>query len=63
MHSLYVDKYQLYSKEWNKFMGIRSVKMKMFKEAVHVLGTSSLTLIRRFKRAFYHERVHLTNVF
>lgn len=47
--SPFVDKYQRYSKEWNRVVRIRSVKAKTFKEAGEVLGTSSSTVIRRFK--------------
>jgi transposase len=44
-----VDKYQRYSKEWNQVVRIRSVKAKTFKEGGEVIGTSSSTVIRRFK--------------
>ena len=47
--SPFVDKYQRYSKEWNRVVRIRSVKARTFKEAEEVLGTSSSTVIRRFK--------------
>jgi transposase len=47
--SPFVDKYQRYTKEWNQVVRIRSVKAKTFKEAGEVLGTSSSTVIRRFK--------------
>jgi len=47
--SPFVDKYQRYTKEWNQVARIRSVKAKTFKEAGEVLGTSSSTIIRRFK--------------
>ncbi len=48
--SPFVDKYQRYTKEWNQVVRIRSVKAKIFKEAGEVLGTSSSTVIRRFKK-------------
>lgn len=60
--SPFVDKYQRYSKEWNQVVGIRSVKAKTFKEAAEVLGTSSSTVIRRFKKLIkeqLNEGVHL----
>ena len=44
-----MDRYQRYTKEWNQIVRIRSVKAKTFKEAAEVLGTSSSTVIRRFK--------------
>jgi transposase len=47
--SPFVDKYQRYTKEWNQVARIRAVKAKTFKEAGEVLGTSSSTVIRRFK--------------
>ena len=47
--SPFVEKYQRYTKEWNQVVRIRSVKAKTFKEAGEVLGTSSSTVIRRFK--------------
>lgn len=47
--SAFVDKYQRYTKEWNQVARIRAVKAKTFKEAGEVLGTSSSTVIRRFK--------------
>ncbi|MFS0688208.1 ISL3 family transposase [Sporosarcina sp. 179-K 8C2 HS] len=46
--SPFVDKYQRYTKEW-KVVRVRSIKAKTFKEAGEVLGTSSSTVIRRFK--------------
>ena len=48
--SPFADKYQRYSKEWNQVARIRSVKAKTFKEAGEVLGTSTSTVIRRFKK-------------
>lgn len=45
-----MDKYQRYSKEWNQVVNVRSVKVKTFKEAAEVLGTSPTTVIRRFKK-------------
>nr|WP_237262393.1 helix-turn-helix domain-containing protein [Sporosarcina ureae] len=51
----FVDKYQRYSKEWNRVVRIRSVKAKTFKEAGEVLGTSSSTVIRRFKEVAKNE--------
>lgn len=45
----FVEKYQRYTKEWNQVVRIRAVKAKTFKEAAEVLGTSSSTVIRRFK--------------
>lgn len=53
--SPFVDKYQRYSKEWNRVVRIRSVKAKTFKEAGEVLGTSSSTVIRRFKEVANNE--------
>ena len=47
--SPFVDKYQRYTKEWNQVARIRSIKGKTFKEVGEVLGTSSSTIIRRFK--------------
>lgn len=47
--SPFVDKYQRYTKEWNQVMRVRAVRAKTFKEAGEVLGTSSSTVIRRFK--------------
>ena len=49
--SPFVDKYQRFSKEWNQVVRIRSIKAKTFKEAGEVLGSSSSTVIRRFKEA------------
>ena len=46
----FVDRYQRFSKEWNQVVQIRSVKAKTFKEAAEILGTSSATVIRRFKQ-------------
>ena len=46
----FVDRYQRFSKEWNQVVQIRSVKAKTFKEAAEILGTSSTTVIRRFKQ-------------
>jgi Transposase and inactivated derivatives len=57
-----VDKYQRFSKEWNQVVRIRSIKAKTFKEAAEVLGTSSSTVIRRFKEVVkeqLNEGVHL----
>jgi transposase len=48
-NSPFVDRYQRYTKEWNQVVRIRAVKAKTFKEAGEVLGTSSSTVIRRFK--------------
>ncbi|MGE7911703.1 helix-turn-helix domain-containing protein [Lysinibacillus xylanilyticus] len=48
--SPFVDKYQRYSKEWNLVVSIRAIKVKTFKEAAEVLGTSTTTVIRRFKK-------------
>ncbi|MDD1505937.1 ISL3 family transposase, partial [Lysinibacillus sp. CNPSo 3705] len=48
--SPFVDKYQRYSKEWNQVVSIRAIKAKTFKEAAEVLGTSTTTVIRRFKK-------------
>lgn len=53
--SPFVDKYQRYSKEWNRVVRIRSVKARSFKEAGEVLGTSSSTVIRRFKEVAKNE--------
>ena len=47
--SPFVDKYQRYTKEWNQVVRIRAIKAKTFKEAGEVLGTSSSTVMRRFK--------------
>ncbi len=47
--SPFVDRYQRHSKECNQVMRIRAVKAKTFKEAGEVTGTSSSTIIRRFK--------------
>lgn len=47
--SPFVDKYQRYTREWNQVMRVRAVRAKTFKEAGEVLGTSSSTVIRRFK--------------
>lgn len=55
--SPFVDKYQRYTKEWNQVVRIRSVKAKTFKEASEVLGTSSSTVIRRFKEVAKNEMV------
>ncbi|RQW70506.1 ISL3 family transposase [Lysinibacillus composti] len=60
--SPFVDKYQRFSKEWNQVVRIRSIKAKTFKEAAEVLGTSSSTVIRRFKEVVkeqLNEGVHL----
>ena len=60
--SPFVDKYQRFSKEWNQVVRIRSVKAKTFKETAEVLGTSSATVIRRFKKVVeeqLQEGVHL----
>lgn len=46
----FVDRYQRYSKEWNQVAQIRSFKAKTFKEAADSLGTSSATILRRFKK-------------
>lgn len=48
--SSFVDRYQRYSKEWNQIAQIRSFKAKTFKEAAESLGTSSATIMRRFKQ-------------
>lgn len=48
--SPFVDKYQRYSKEWNQVVCVKAIKAKTFKEAGEVLGTSSSTVIRRFKK-------------
>lgn len=53
--SSFVDKYQRYSIEWNRVVRVRSVKAKTFKEAGEVLGTSSSTVIRRFKEVANNE--------
>lgn len=45
----FVERYQRFSKEANQVMRIRSVKAKTFKEAAETVGTSSATIIRRFK--------------
>lgn len=42
-------RYQRFSKEANQVMCIRSIKAKTFKEAAETVGTSSSTIIRRFK--------------
>lgn len=49
--SPFVDKYQRFSKEWNQVIRIRAIKGKTFKETGEVLGTSSSTVLRRFKEA------------
>ena len=46
----FVERYQRFSKEANQAMHIRSVKAKTFKEAAETVGTSSSTIIRRFKK-------------
>ena len=45
----FVERYQRFSKEGNQVIRIRSVKAKTFKEAAETIGTSSSTVIRRFK--------------
>ncbi|MEK4628674.1 ISL3 family transposase [Solibacillus sp. FSL R7-0682] len=59
--SPFVERYQRFSKEWNQVVRIRSVKAKTFKEAADVLGTSSSTVIRRFKQLVHQlpEKVRL----
>lgn len=47
----FVKKYQRFSKEWNQTARIRSIKAKTFKDAAQSLGTSSATIMRRFKEA------------
>ena len=47
------------SKEWNQVVSIRAIKVKTFKEAAEVLGTSSTTVIRRFKEKQLVEGVSL----
>lgn len=49
--SPFVDRYQRFSREWNQVALIRSTKAKTFKEASEALGSSSSTVIRRFKEA------------
>ena len=49
--SPFVDKYQRFTKEWNQVIRIRAIKGKTFKETGEVLGTSSSTVLRRFKEA------------
>lgn len=46
----FVNRYQRSSKEWNQAIQILSIKKKTFKEAAEVLGTSSTSVIRRFKK-------------
>lgn len=45
----FIDRYQRFSKEANQALNIRAIKAKTFKEAAEVVGTSSTTVIRRFK--------------
>lgn len=45
-----VERYQRFSKEWNKMAQIRSVKAKSFTEIAMQYGTSVSTIIRRFDR-------------
>lgn len=57
-----MDKYQRFSKEWNQVAGVHSVKSKTFKEAAEVLGSTSSTVIRCFKKLVkvkLNEGVHL----
>lgn len=56
--SPFVDKYQRYTKEWNQVARVRAVKAKTFKEAGEVLGTSSSTVIRRFKEVAKDQMVN-----
>lgn len=51
----FVDRYQRFSREWNQVVCIRSIKAKTFKEASETLGSSSSTVIRRFKEAAKRE--------
>lgn len=55
--SPFVDKYQRYSKEWNQVVNVRAIKAKTFKEAAEVLGTSTTTVIRRFKKVAHKQLV------
>ncbi|WP_188392717.1 transposase family protein, partial [Compostibacillus humi] len=43
-----VDRYQRFSKEWNRAVNIRSVRAKTFKEISQQFGASPSTIIRRF---------------
>lgn len=45
----FIERYQRFSKEANQALSIRAIKAKTFKEAAEVVGTSSTTVIRRFK--------------
>src|SRR5699024_10819611 len=47
----FVKKYQRFTKEWNQTGRIRSIKAKTSKDAAQSLGTSSATIMRRFKVA------------
>lgn len=53
----FVDKYQRYSKEGNQVVNIRAIKAKTLKEAAEVLGTSTTTVIRRFKKVAHKQLV------
>ncbi len=53
----FIDKYQRYSKEWNLVAQVRSIKAKTFKEAGETLGTSSSTIIRRFRKVAIEQTV------
>lgn len=44
----FVGRYQRFSVEWNQAVGLRSVKVKTFKEAAVSFGTSASTITRRF---------------
>lgn len=55
--AFFIERYQRFTKEANQALSIRAIKAKTFKEAAEVTGTSSTTVIRRFKKIAQKEMV------
>jgi len=53
----FLERYQRFSKEGNQALRIRAIKAKTFKEAAEVMGTSTTTVMRRFKEVAAKELV------
>lgn len=53
----FIERYQRFTKEANQALSIRAIRAKTFKEAAEVTGTSSTTVIRRFKKMVHKEMV------
>lgn len=53
----FLARYQRFSKEGNQALRIRAIKAKTFKEAAEVMGTSTTTVMRRFKEVAAKELV------